>query len=183
MAVDLRPTVDLRTPAQGRFNRWLKIGVVALSALISTLAVVSLKSSHDAFEQKAQVAAENLAATLQQTIDTEVLKVDTALQNVIVQVRPTLSGTGLAERSFAESVLAGQEALTPDLQGLRITDADGIVRFGTTVAADEHLDLSDREFFPPGAGCERRWPGDLRPRAHAHRQALGHGPGPPSCLV
>lgn len=147
MAVDLRPTVDLRTPAQGRFNRWLKIGVVALSALISTLAVVSLKSSHDAFEQKAQVAAENLAATLQQTIDTEVLKVDTALQNVIVQVRPALSGTRLAERSFAESVLAGQEALTPDLQGLRITDADGIVRVGTAVAADEHLDLSDREFF------------------------------------
>jgi len=143
----LRPRISLR---------WLVAGNVILASLLMTLAGVSLVASRDSFTQRAQLSAENLAATLQQSLQTEISKIDMALQNVVQQSEHELAEHD--QGAFAiQGILSRQLTLVPVMESLRITNENGVIRIGTGVAADNVPDLSDRAYFQrlrdtPGIG-------------------------------
>lgn len=138
------------------FLRWLVAGNVILASLLMTLAGISLVVSRDSFTQRAQLSAENLAATLQQSLQTEISKIDMALQNVVQQSEHELAEHD--QGAFAiQGILSRQLALVPVMESLRITNENGIIRLGSGAVENNGPDLSDRAYFQrlrdtPGTG-------------------------------
>ncbi|MFZ4286574.1 diguanylate cyclase domain-containing protein [Variovorax sp. HJSM1_2] len=126
--------------------RWLLLVDVLVIVLFVSLAAVTLKASRESYHQRALTAGENLAQGLQQNIAAELTRVDTAMRSVIQEMRRSRSGEGF-DAALTNTMLAEQMALVPELQGLRIADADGVVRFGSAVPTLAPLEIKSRAFF------------------------------------
>jgi diguanylate cyclase (GGDEF)-like protein/PAS domain S-box-containing protein len=126
--------------------RWLLLVDALVIILFMSLAAMSLKASRDAYHQRALTNGENLAQGLQQNIGAELTRVDTAMRNVIQELRRTRS-TDSFDAGATDVMLREQTALVPELQSLRIADADGLVRFGSSVSLLMPVEIKSRAFF------------------------------------
>lgn len=154
MAADQLTSDQPAKNAHARFVLWLTLAFAAIAMLICALAALSLLQARDALRQRAQVAAENLAAILEQSIEAELVQVDTALQNVGLEIRQRAQDP-FADRAHTEAVLAGQLALVPELQSLRVADSRGVVRLGQGAATEVPANIGDSAFFRAARDSQR----------------------------
>lgn len=117
-----------------------------LLALVVALVVLSQTASRRNFIERASVATENLAATLAQGIEAEIERVDLGLRNLVLDLENE-AGLDAMPASKIDALLEQQIALLPQLEGLRIADARGVVRHGRGVAEAGHVEVGDREHF------------------------------------
>ena len=115
-------------------------------ALVAGLVALSQSASRRNFVERAEVAAENIAAGLAQSIESEIERVDIGLRNVALDLEPDFSA-GAPDAARVEALLAQQLALLPQLEGIRIADAQGVVRYGRGVAGAPGASLADSDFF------------------------------------
>ncbi|HET7525745.1 MAG TPA: hypothetical protein VFK10_07365, partial [Burkholderiaceae bacterium] len=111
--------------------------------LLAVLVALALQASRDAYARRAQDATERIAITLQQAIAADLQQADMALRSVQAVWRHA-ADQRLPAAQLAQ-MLADQRELNPELQGLLVTDAQGIVRQGRS--ADAASDLSGRALF------------------------------------
>jgi diguanylate cyclase (GGDEF)-like protein/PAS domain S-box-containing protein len=126
--------------------RWLLLVDALVMILFVSLAVVSLLASRDAYRERALTAGENLAQGLQQNIAGELLRVDTAMRSVIQELRRTRTSNAF-DAALTDAMLSEQTALVPELQSLRIADADGLVRYSSSVSVLTPVEINSRAFF------------------------------------
>ncbi len=132
--------------ANPRFLHRLLAGACLLSALIVSLAALSLYSSRQQLMRLATVNVENLAETLQLTIADELTQIDTALRNVAM-TRRRLAARGALDPEALAAVLDEQLALAPELEVMSITNADGSVRVARGARAAGHASVAGQRFF------------------------------------
>ena len=139
------PMVKLGADTKQRPSLYVAV-VLAISLLVISLATVALWQEKQRYRERATIATQNIATLLDQHVSNNFDKIDVLLLSEAEHFR----GKASAARTDADVLnrhIAEQETLIPELDGLRILDAKGIVRFGHNIPTSPPVDLSDREFY------------------------------------
>jgi PAS domain S-box-containing protein len=139
------PATPPVTPTARLGRRLLLLNLLVL-VLVVSLVVLSQTASRRNFTERASVASDNLATTLAQGVEAEIERVDIGLRNLVLDVEAE-AGLDAAAASKIDALVEQQIALLPQLEGLRIADARGVVRHGRGVAEAGHVEVGDREHF------------------------------------
>jgi signal transduction histidine kinase len=118
------------------------LGNLSVMLLVVVLSTVALLTGLRSFEQRARDTAENLARSLSQAIESELDRVDMVLRAVALEHQ-----RGGADAGRLGVILAQQHSLIEELDSLRASDRDGIVRHGRGVDAAPQVSIADREHF------------------------------------
>jgi diguanylate cyclase (GGDEF)-like protein/PAS domain S-box-containing protein len=129
-----------------RFVRWLVIVNVIVGSVLALATFQALRASHEVQATRARNATENLVEGLRNSISAQFRLVDSALQNARLALGH-LHYPDAPQRSQVEELLSEQQLLVPQLESLRIADAQGKLRFGPGVPVAPPIDISDLDFF------------------------------------
>ena len=139
-----RESAAAARPGVGRRLIWFNLLLVAL---VVSLAVASQLASRRNFLERAQVATDNLAAALAQSLAAEIDRVDIGLRNVVFAVEHQLADSPTLDDQRIAATLDQQLTLLPQLESIRITDDQGLLRHGRGVAAAPPTSIGDRQQF------------------------------------
>jgi len=122
------------------------LAVTLITALVTSVATVAFFQEKQRYRERASVATQNIARLLDQHISDVLDKIDVVLQSGVYfyHSQAALGRIGPADLN---AYIAEQESLVPELDGLRILDKEGFVRFGKDIPSSHPVNLSDREFF------------------------------------
>ncbi|MFT3664300.1 PAS domain S-box protein [Piscinibacter sp.] len=137
--------MELTSARAGLDRRLLWFNLLVL-ALVAALVGLSQHGSRDAAMERARIATENIAAALAQGLGTELDRVDIGLRNAALGFEAE-AAAGAPDAARIEAQLARQLELLPQLQSIRIADAQGTVRHGRGVAEAPRTSVADREDF------------------------------------
>lgn len=127
-------------------KRWLLLANLLAALLLASLVVSVLLRAKATTEARARDLAESLAAVAQLNIGSELAQVDAVLRStlqdlVLPGLRNSLGDEGTSQ------LLARRASLLPGVEGLRLSDAQGRVRWGTGLAAVPEPTIADRDYF------------------------------------
>ena len=129
--------------------RWLLSLVALLPPLMFfALGAYALRHSHEQFEQRAELLTQNLAEALERSLSANVEKIDMALNSVVDHLEMQLA-RGEISAPVANAHLRSQIANRVELEGLRVTDAQGnlILGKGAVAAGMRPISFADRTWF------------------------------------
>ncbi|MGQ3055280.1 MAG: diguanylate cyclase domain-containing protein [Roseateles sp.] len=132
--------VDMR-----RFRRYLALGNVLILAIVATATVLAASASYRAQEQRARDQAAGLAQTLALGVASTIALVDHTLQSTLYHVEQQ-QARGPLNAAALTQVTAGQRALVPSINALRVTDADGWV-LNPDAGGPARVSVADRDYF------------------------------------
>ncbi len=139
------PTASWTSPiALRRFARRLVVANLVVLAILVMTVSLALMSSREAYKERALSSAENLARVLALNIASEIKQVDNALASTILEANWEADRGGLAEPQ-ASRIAQSQRSLVPQVDTIRLTDADGIVI--NSDGAGARISLADRDYF------------------------------------
>ncbi|MBF0317419.1 MAG: hybrid sensor histidine kinase/response regulator, partial [Nitrospirae bacterium] len=120
--------------------------VLFIDLFVAIMGAVSLRNSKLQAEQRAAVTSQNLSQVLEQYIGGFIGRIDLVLADIVDEIKKQrLKGT--VDDTEMTSLLAIHQRYLPDLESLRVTNAQGIVRYGLGVPQGSRTNLSDRDFF------------------------------------
>jgi PAS domain S-box-containing protein len=139
-------TTDGRGRASRRFLRGLVLAVVAVNLMV--VGSVTLVLAHRKVQERAQaeVTTQTLARVLEENLTGFITKIDLTL----LAVRDELSrqtAAGSIDKPALEQVLARHDARLPEALGLRVVDAQGIIRYAVAEVAVSQASIADRPQF------------------------------------
>ncbi|MEK9803492.1 MAG: cache domain-containing protein [Curvibacter sp.] len=139
-----------KSAARGFLLR-LWLAVALLNLVLIGFVAWSLQQSRLRFEERALVTVDNLSHLMEQDIAASVRVIDLALLAVGDEVQRAPGGTGI--NALIEDLLRR----LPELDGLRVVDAQGDLTHGTGVTPRTRVNVADRDYFirlrdEPGAG-------------------------------
>lgn len=129
-----------------RLATLLTIGNLVLRALLAVMVAYVLKSSRETHEEQSKAAAERLVAIASASLEAELGMIDTALR---------ISATDLQRARFLAKVpdaeidetLASTHRELGGVEGFRLADEHGLVRWGNLVDSSDPPDVAHRDFF------------------------------------
>jgi two-component system, cell cycle sensor histidine kinase and response regulator CckA len=128
------------------FMVWLLAIVLLLNLFVIGLAFVSLYQSRSQYVERASVQTQNLSQALVYSISGMMDTADVALLAIADEVeRARLLGRD--EAASMNAIIARQHARLPELDSLRVTDAQGKVLYGTGVVPGSAVSAADRDYF------------------------------------
>jgi PAS domain S-box-containing protein len=124
----------------------LRLGFIIVALNLFVAAMVGLWLQHSLAQNRddARAAVDNLAQMLQASLTGTIRHIDLTLLTVGDDYRQQ-SATGRIDDKALNRLLAAQQGHLPEIESLRIADADGNVRYGLGVKPGTNL--ADREFF------------------------------------
>lgn len=135
-----------------RFIRWLVAVNVVVGSVLALVVFQALDASHEVHANRARTATDNLVEGLKDNILAQLKLVDSALLNTRIALR-RMRQQGPLEHSQVSQLLSEQQSLAPHLESLRITDAQGNVRYGAGVPTSPPVNISDLDFFRRASGA------------------------------
>ena len=140
---------------------------LAVAALLALLVYMVTGSARQAYELQARDTAQNLVAIAQANIGSEFSRVDALLQAALAELalmdeRSRTTGRKLDDAALSR-VLESHRVLLQHVEGLRMSDREGRVRWGNDLPAGRAIDISDRDYFIrarayPDAGADLSGP-------------------------
>jgi diguanylate cyclase (GGDEF)-like protein/PAS domain S-box-containing protein len=124
----------------------LVLGLILLNLTVLGLAVWSLHQSRLQYEESASVATQNLARLIEHDLSASVRMIDLALLAVKSEAERQMLAGGLKGPAL-NAFIRQQIERQPDLDGLRVTNAQGVIIHGTAVVTGAGASLGDREYF------------------------------------
>ena len=121
-------------------HRKLAVGVILLNLLVYAIAGLSLARSWRQHEARITTLVTNIAQVLGNNLAGNIGRVDMALLGVVDEVALRLAG-GRLTVADADTVTARYAARVPDMAGIRVCDAKGMVLHPGGVS------VADREYF------------------------------------
>lgn len=136
-----------RAEAQRRKLRWLLIGGnLLLGAALTGLVVSVQSSSRAAHEKKSLDTAQQFAAIASANLQSELAVIDTALRVSVDDLQRAGFGAGATVANINERLASTQRVLD-NVEGLRVADERGLVRWGNRIEGTDPPDLTVRDFF------------------------------------
>lgn len=124
----------------------LTLGLVLLNLFAVTLAALSLHHSRQNHEERAAVATQNLAELMEHDITASIRMIDLALYTIANETQRQLRN-GRISGQFLNAYIEQQLKRQSDLDGIRVSDAQGRLTHGTGVVPGSEVDISDRDYF------------------------------------
>lgn len=140
----------LRLPAHWSFPhgfaRRLVVGTLLLNGLVVVLAALAIRDGRITHGEHASIAAQNVSLLLERDISAVFNRIDLILRTSVDEVEQQLA-TGRINESRLNAFLRKQQSPLPEIISLRVTDAQGLVRYGEGVPPGSPVNLGDREHF------------------------------------
>ena len=144
-----KPRVTLLSPTG--FRARLMGGVVLLNVFVCSLVGLSIYQSHCQYRERAEITTQNLTQVMENEIAGTINTVDLALFAVMDEYREhgtKKHGTGVVVdgkelNAYTERV----HSRLPGIDALRITDAQGVLIYGSDVVPGAKTSLADRPHF------------------------------------
>ena len=129
------------------FRRTLILGLASTNLLVVGISSLSLLSSRQQLESRAEIQTQNIASALTRELQGTVEKIDIALQGIVDGLEDQLARDGLNQARSNNAFLRQLERV-PEIEAIRVTDAKGQIVLGTNITNDKtKLDTSDRDYF------------------------------------
>ncbi len=140
------PNGTLPTQAKRPLAATYALAVVVISLALVGLAGYSVLQQRHRFDEDAAAAARNTAGLLESTIGEALAKSDLTLTVVAAQL---VQRPGWAEQPDAmlEALIETVQTAEPELEHLRVIDAQGFARLGRGVPRESPVSFADREYF------------------------------------
>jgi diguanylate cyclase (GGDEF)-like protein/PAS domain S-box-containing protein len=121
----------------------LVAGNLAVLVILLVTIAFALLRSREAYAERGQLTAENLARTLSMSVAADVKQIDNALLSVTRQLSRADVASASGSRE-ASQLVAEQRSLVPQVDAIRLTDT-----LGNVLNADDHSTRSivDRDYF------------------------------------
>nr|WP_315241096.1 sensor domain-containing diguanylate cyclase [uncultured Albidiferax sp.] len=139
-------TPSVTTASSRRLRLGLVVGLVCTNLLVLVLTADSLYLSRRHAEQRAATQTHNIANALDQTVSSDVEKVDLALLTAVDELERQLGDKGLDEAAMQAFLLRLEQRL-PQVEAVRVAQADGLVVLGRGLNKAEGATWADRDFF------------------------------------
>ncbi|WP_114393015.1 EAL domain-containing protein [Oleisolibacter albus] len=140
---DTRSGIGLRIPYSSP-HIFLIAFVISLS--VTVLAIWSLINSYRERAERLAINASNLAGSLEQSVGIIIDRADLALRAVVDDYQRRLAQPPFDDAAFRQFV-DRQVTQMGAFEGLRISDADGRIRYGTGVEPNGTATIADRAYF------------------------------------
>ena len=128
--------------------RWLLPLLVAVANLfVGSLVAYSLYESHQLQAQRALVQTQNLATILEQNLTEKLRSIDLALRSGRDEFERQQAAPAGIDGDQLDRFLTRLQERLPELDGLRMTDADGLIRYGQGIHRPTAARLADRDYF------------------------------------
>lgn len=127
------------------FSRLL-LGGLLINLLVIGGTVYSLVNSYAQYRQRAEITTQNLANVLAQSLDNTIDKVNLGLMVAADEIERQLA-TANADAEKLSAFMAHLQTHLPWVIGLRATDEQGWVVFGSDVPKDTLFNMTDRLYF------------------------------------
>jgi len=122
------------------------VGVVLVSVLLIASAGFMMRQSYVDFQERAEVTTQNLANLLAGELAVIIGKSELALFAVADEFRQQ-SERGSIQTEEITALMTALQSRLPEIDSLRATDPEGIVKYGLGILPGSRTDLSDRDFF------------------------------------
>ena len=132
-------------PSQ-RFSRVLVLGVLLSDLFIAGIVALSLSQGLVKERNQAEVTTDNLSKVLEESIVGLIGGIDLTLLSVRDEVERQEAAGGIDAKAI-EAVLARQDARIPGALGLRVVDAQGVIRHAVTGVVVSQASIADRPQF------------------------------------
>ena len=129
-----------------RLRLGLVVGLLCANLLALVLSADSLYVSRQRAEQRAETQTQNIASALDQTMSSDIEKVDLALHMAVDELEQQLAHKGLNETAMQAFLLRLEQHL-PQVEAVRVAQADGLVVFGRGLNKAEGNSWADRDYF------------------------------------
>jgi diguanylate cyclase (GGDEF)-like protein/PAS domain S-box-containing protein len=126
-----------------RFSHGLLLGNIAVLAILFTTVFFALSASRAAYTSRARQTAENLALTLSLSVGGEIKQIDNSLLSIVQQLNRAERQSAPDMREVS-GIIDEQRVLIPQVDAIRLTDAEGTVLNGGMPAA---VTVRDRDYF------------------------------------
>ncbi len=144
---DPQALINSASRRRRKASAWL-IGVnIAVALLLLGLVWLVSQSSRRAFEAQAHTFAEGLASVAQVNIQSEFDRIADVLRATAVEVEPLMRSAGPLHETELTALLQARSHLLEGIEGVRLADAQGRVRWGTGLPAGPPIDVTDRDYF------------------------------------
>ena len=130
----------------GTFRHWLVAVVLLVDLSVVVLALLSLHQGWLQYRERAEVQAQNLSQALEYSITGITDKSDLALLAVVDEVHRQMA-RGAIDGVTLNSFITRQHGRLPELDSIRVADAQGQVWYGTGVDARSVINVADRDYF------------------------------------
>ncbi len=130
-----------------RLRNWLLLGNVVLVAVLLGLVVQWQASILHSEQEDERSRVRGLARSIGQTIGGEMDLIDLGLKNLTQQLQTMGAKDKPLHAEHVNAMLATQIRLMPLLDGLMVTDAQGLVRYGDHLDPSQTIDLHERAHF------------------------------------
>jgi PAS domain S-box-containing protein len=142
-------------PSTGFVGRFVA-GLMLINLFVFVLAGWSLLQSKRQYEERAAITTRNLAQVLVQYIDGSIHKVNVVLLGAADEIEKQIAEGGI-NRDELNGLLNRESARLPELDGLRMADARGKIKYGKGVPPGNPKSIADRDYFArlrsdPGSG-------------------------------
>lgn len=146
MPLSIKSSVARAKSRHRRLSGFLFAGNLLLGALLLALVVWISESSREDHQQQARTTAEQLSAIAATNLQAEFDLVDNALVMTRDELRRAAFGEGAQDTQIKE-ILGARHSVLKDIEGFRLADGQGLVRWGNLASGSPVPDVSAREFF------------------------------------
>ncbi len=147
MASGVAPSLSVAgSTARRLLARRMLLALLLINLFVLGLIGHSLYLSQRQYHQEAAINAGNLAQVLAGKLEAEIGKIDLALLAVAHEHRQQRD-QGRVDGAELDTYIRKLVDELPFIDSIRLTDADGILRYGPDVTPDSRVDLSDRAHF------------------------------------
>ncbi len=146
MPLSIKSSIARAKSRHRRLSGFLFAGNLLLGALLLALVVWISESSREDHQQQARTTAEQLSAIAATNLQAEFDLVDTALVMTRDELRRSAFGEGAQDTQIKE-ILGARHSVLKDVEGFRLADGQGLVRWGNLASGSPVPDVSAREFF------------------------------------
>jgi len=147
---DPQAIVDSAARRRRRAASWLAGVNVSVAVLLVILGWLVAQNSRHAFEAQARTFAEGLAGVAQVNIQSEFDRVDSVIKVTVGEVEELLAAPNRTTDAAINKLLERRFNLLAGAEAIRLTTADGKVRWGTSLPDGPPTDVTDRDYFVEG---------------------------------
>ncbi|MFA6902950.1 MAG: diguanylate cyclase [Gallionellaceae bacterium] len=128
------------------FARRLFAGMLLLNLVVIGLAALTIHEDRREQEKSARTSVQNISQLLANDLGNVFDRSDLVLKTVVDEFEKQLA-RGSLQRARLDDFLKRQQSHLPEIIGLRVTDENGLIRYGEGIPAGSPVDISDREHF------------------------------------
>ncbi|MDI4632014.1 diguanylate cyclase [Pelomonas sp. V22] len=140
------PSVQQERQRRHRLVMALALANLAVALLLAGLVALLLHTSHRAFDARARESADALVAIARANVASEFARVDAMMQATLEGIA-ALRRRGPLRDAEVNETLSSHQRFLPAVEGFRMADAEGQVRWGNQLNEGAAVSIADRDYF------------------------------------